>query len=74
MSIAWYIKLNILVLAFLFVIFLMKEISSPTFKQGLKNLFKTSPINRSARIETVKPVPSSGKGIKKPSKKLQDSH
>ncbi len=52
-GISWYIKLNIIVMGFLFVLFLMKQLNAPSFKAGLENIF--SPVHsqneRSARIK-----------------------
>ena len=39
MDLAWYIKLNIMVMGFLFVLFLIKQSNTPAFKLGLQGLF-----------------------------------
>ena len=53
MSVSWYIKLNIIVMGFLFVLFLMKQLNTSSFKAGLENIFSPapSPHERSARIK-----------------------
>ncbi|MYE07762.1 MAG: hypothetical protein F4X95_03310 [Oligoflexia bacterium] len=43
MEMSWYIKLNIMVMAFLFVLFLMKQINTSSFQAGLDNIFSSSP-------------------------------
>ena len=55
MGISWYIKLNIMVMGFLFVLFFMKQLSTSSFKAGLKNIFSPvhSQYERSARIKLV---------------------
>ena len=55
MGISWYIKLNIMVMGFLFVLFLIKQTNAPGFKAGLKRMFSVTgppPRERSFRIKT----------------------
>ena len=55
MELSWYIKLNIMVLGFLFVLLLMKQIRSPVFQDGLKNALESpAPPARSAKIRHQK--------------------
>ena len=51
----WYIKLNIMVMGFLFVLFFMKELNTSSFRAGLENIFssKSSQSERSARIQLI---------------------
>ena len=55
MGVSWYIKLNIIVMVFLFVLLLMKQLNTSSFKTSLENIF--SPVHsqheRSARIKLV---------------------
>ncbi len=54
-GISWYIKLNIMVMGFLFVLFLIKQTNTPGFKAGLKGVFSVTnppPRERSFRIKT----------------------
>ena len=54
MDISWYIKLNIMVMGFLFVLFFIKQSNTSSFRQGLNNIFSSSihsPPERSARIK-----------------------
>ena len=39
MNLAWYVKLNVLVLSFLFILFLIKQTNTTQFKQGLQAVF-----------------------------------
>ena len=39
MDLAWYVKLNIMIMGFLFVLFLIKQSTTPAFKLGLQGLF-----------------------------------
>ena len=55
MGASWYIKLNIMVMGFLFVLFLMKQLNTSSFKAGLENIFSPghSQHERSVRIKMV---------------------
>ena len=55
-SLSWYIQLNLMVLGFLFVVFLVGQVKSPQFKNGLK-VWLAAPEpsvshNTSVRIQT----------------------
>ena len=55
----WYVKLNIMVMGFLFVLFLIKQSNTPAFKMGLSNLLNaksgaSSPEKRSVKIKATK--------------------
>ena len=54
-GISWFIKLNVMVMGFLFVLFLIKELNTPSFKAGLENIFSSvhSQTERSARIKLI---------------------
>ena len=63
MKLSWYIKLNIMVMGFLFVLFLMKQVQDPAFRAGLSRIFSPpgetlstgSPAkNRTAKIQKYK--------------------
>ena len=61
---SWYIKLNIMIMSFLFVLFLIKQVNTSSFRTGLNNIFShTSPqqTERSVRIQI-----NSKKNKKKP--------
>ena len=49
-EISWYVKLNIMIMGFLFVVFIMKQIRAPSFQSGLSRLF-SSP--SSQKIRTI---------------------
>ena len=54
MELSWYVKLNIMIMSFLFILFLMKQIKSPLFQTGLSNLFphvSSQQPDRSVRIK-----------------------
>ena len=39
MDISWYVKLNIMIMSFLFVLFFIKQLNTPTFKASLNRMF-----------------------------------
>ena len=41
-ELSWYIKLNILVMSFLFVVFLIKQSNTNQFQQGLQAVFSSN--------------------------------
>ncbi len=53
MEISWYVKLNIMVLVFFFVLVLIKRLNTPVFQAGLNNIFSPAspPKERSVRIQ-----------------------
>ena len=57
MELAWYIKLNILVLSFLFMLFLIKQTNTVQFKQGLQSLFSNNQNTEESRpaVEILNP-------------------
>ena len=60
MEVSWYIKLNIMVIGFLFVLFLIQKIQSPIFQAGLSRLFADSPSSSpppSGRVVKIQPPP-----------------
>ena len=60
MNITWYVRLNIMVISFLFVLFLIKQVQNPAFQRGLSHIFANpssppappSNNNRSAKIKS----------------------
>ena len=53
---AWYIKLNMMVMAFLFILFLMKQINTSAFRAGLDNIFTSSQSKAKAPVKIkIKP-------------------
>jgi len=55
MDLSWYIKLNIMVMGFLFVVFMMKEVNSKSFKSKLDYIFSGAPtsVTRSSDRSSV---------------------
>lgn len=49
LELAWYIKLNILVISFLFVVFLIKQTNTTQFKQGLQSVFSGGQTSKELR-------------------------
>jgi len=49
MELSWYIKLNILVISFLFVVFLIKKTNTTQFKQGLQSIFSGGQASKEIR-------------------------
>ncbi|MDE0118382.1 MAG: hypothetical protein OXM55_00035 [Bdellovibrionales bacterium] len=62
MGMSWYIKLNIMVMGFLFVVFLIKQINTSSFRNGLDHIFTSS---------RSKPKPSVQIKIKPPEKERE---
>ncbi len=54
MNLSWYIKLNILVMSFLFILFFMKQIRENSFQEGLNRLFSPSHFQEKPRQRSVK--------------------
>ena len=62
MEITWYVRLNIMVISFLFVLFLIKKVQDPNFQKGLSRIFAnpsssslpSSGNSRSAKIQIPK--------------------
>ena len=53
-DISWYVRLNIIILSFLFVLFLIKKVQSPVFQAGLNRLFTSPPSSTSGRVAKIK--------------------
>ena len=59
MNMAWYVRLNIMVISFLFVLLMIKQVQKPAFQKGLSHIFANPPAspappsdnNRSAKIQ-----------------------
>ena len=67
MDVFWYVKLNIMVMSFLFVLFLIKQSNTPAFKAGLSNIFKVKNLPQQDRsIKIQKP------DLKKTREKIRD--
>ena len=56
-GISWYVKLNLMVMGFLCVLFLIKQINTSSFKVGLEHIFLTGSERRerSVRIQHDRP-------------------
>ena len=52
MEVSWYVKLNIMVMAFLCILFLMKKLGTSSFQAGLNNIFSTPQPERLIRIKS----------------------
>ena len=52
MEVSWYVRLNIMVMAFLCVLFLMKKIGTSSFQTGLNNIFSAPQPERLIRIKS----------------------
>ena len=57
MELAWYIRLNILVISFLFMLFLIKQTNTTQFKQGLQAIFSSNHTSEESRpaVEILNP-------------------
>ena len=49
LELAWYIKLNVLVISFLFIVFLIKQTNTTQFKQGLQSIFSSDQASKELR-------------------------